>query len=832
METDPATVDNQATVTTTVERRADLSLAKAASSDPVVAGAILTYTLTVVNAGPDAASGVTVTDTLSPIVAFRSASPGCASNGNTVICALGTLSAAPGSNTRPITIAVTVPATATHGASLPNSAIVSALETDPFAGDNSSSIDTAIIRQADLAVTKAAPPGPVVAGSEATFTVTVTNLGQSLATGVTITDTLPAGTTFVAASGSPVQSGSQVTWTLAELAPQAPAAYTVRVAVDALASGSITNTAGATAAEADPVPGNNVGSASVNVVGVADLSVTKIALPDTVIQDQSMTYVVTVTNLGPGLATGVRLTDTLPADLQNPTYTWSQGACSGTSAVACQVGSLAGDAAATLTITGTVKHGTQTLRNVARVTADQVDGVTGNNTYTLTTNAKQADLSVTKSASPSPAVAGNELTYTIVITNGGPDDATGVVMQDAVSVDLTFLSASAGCSFSAGTVTCSVGSIAKQTNSNTRTLTATFGIPAGLADGTVLQDTASVDGVETDVDPGNNSFTLDTTANRRADLGVTKAASAGQVATGGSVTYTIAVTNNGPSEASSVALTDTLPLSTTFAGASGSPQVSGRAVTWTLGTLAPGQAVTRSLAITVDEAARGTITNTAGAFAAEPDPSAPNVALAAVNVAAAAPLTVTVSGPVTGTEGAADVFTATVDMAASLPITYLWEISPTLAITHADVYGRLDTVALTWSISGTRVITVTASNSEGSALGTHATDLGLTGPAPASDVRLAGAATRNGDPAIEAVQDAIIGLTAGNDSPTVLGSATNFTASVVSGTDVIYRLGLWRRRARRRHACIAHLWLGRLIHRDSHRDQPDEPGGCQHAGDR
>ena len=222
------------------------------------------------------------------------------------------------------------------------------------------------------------------------------------------------------------------------------------MAVDALASGFITNTAGATATEADPVPGNNVGAASVRVVGVADLSVTKISLPDTVIQDQPMTYVVTVTNLGPGLATGVRLTDTLPADLQNPTYTWSQGACSGTSAVACQVGSLAGDAAATLTITGTVKHGTQTLRNVARVTADQVDGVTGNNTYTLTTNAKQADLSVTKSASPSPAVAGNELTYTVVITNGGPDDATGVVMQDAVSVDLTFVSASAGCSYCRG----------------------------------------------------------------------------------------------------------------------------------------------------------------------------------------------------------------------------------------------------------------------------------------------------------------------------------------------------------------------------------------------
>jgi len=129
-----------------------------------------------------------------------------------------------------------------------------------------------------------------------------------------------------------------------------------------------------------------------------------------------------------------------------------------------------------------------------------------------------------------------------------------------------------------------------------------------------------------------------------------------------------------------------------------------------------------------------------------------------MTVAAIAPLSVEIDGPPAGLVGESYSFTATVQpVSATLPITYSWQVSGQEAIIHTG--GLSDTLAYTWDIPGTQLITVTATNLSGSVVATHTLTI--------SDVPISG-------------------LAASNDSPTLLGESTTFTATVEAGTNVSY----------------------------------------------
>jgi uncharacterized repeat protein (TIGR01451 family) len=126
-----------------------------------------------------------------------------------------------------------------------------------------------------------------------------------------------------------------------------------------------------------------------------------------------------------------------------------------------------------------------------------------------------ADLTITKSGAPNPVVSGNRLTYTIAVTNNGPQDATGVTVTDALPGSLHFNSVSPSqgtCTRSTatnpqpkgGTVTCSVGNLANGAN-------ASIAIVATTTTPGMLTNTAQVTGNETDPDSSNNSATATTT---------------------------------------------------------------------------------------------------------------------------------------------------------------------------------------------------------------------------------------------------------------------------------------------------------------------------------
>ena len=210
-------------------------------------------------------------------------------------------------------------------------------------------------------------------------------------------------------------------------------------------------------------------SASISVVSSldADLILTKRHSRHLATAGEGLTYTLTITNDGPADATNVSLTDTLPSVVTFLAAIPSQGSCDESGkTVVCNLGGLAKDATATVTIGVNVPlstpDGTE-LTNVATATANEGDPNTGNNTdMVVTTVIRPADLSVTKSDSPDPVAVGQNLTYTIVVTNNGPFEAPGVMVADPIGIS-TFVSATpnqGSCDESNRTVSCTLGTIA------------------------------------------------------------------------------------------------------------------------------------------------------------------------------------------------------------------------------------------------------------------------------------------------------------------------------------------------------------------------------------
>ena len=173
----------------------------------------------------------------------------------------------------------------------------------------------------------------------------------------------------------------------------------------------------------------------------------------------------TVGNSGPRAATGVQLTDTLPAGVTFESAVPSQGTCSHTSGtVSCSLGTIANGGRRDASTIKVRPQNTGSITNTASVASNLNDPTPANNTASATTTVNPAaDLAVTKTDSPDPIAVGQQLTYAVGVQNLGPSSATGVTLTDTLPAGVTFNSATptqGSCSQSAGTVTCSLGTIA------------------------------------------------------------------------------------------------------------------------------------------------------------------------------------------------------------------------------------------------------------------------------------------------------------------------------------------------------------------------------------
>src|SRR5262249_9700057 len=241
-----------------------------------------------------------------------------------------------------------------------------------------------------------------------------------------------------------------------------------------------------------------------------------------------------------------------------------------------------------------------------------------NNPGSAADTPQQSNLAVTKSVSNSTPSAADPITFTIRVTNAGPDAATGVQIADPLPAGLTFVSATP----SQGTYNSATGAWTVGTLANAAT--ATLAIRAVVASPDPQTNIATISGVDQfDPNPGDNGGSVTETP-QQADLDVTKSVSNATPNVGDTVTFTVSLTNDGPTGATNVRLKDILPTGLAFVSATPS-QGTYASLTgvWTVGSLGSGAQATLTLQAKVNSSSP--MTNAAGVTAADQfDPDTSN----------------------------------------------------------------------------------------------------------------------------------------------------------------------------------------------------------------
>lgn len=381
------------------------------------------------------------------------------------------------------------------------------------AGAHADTAEVTVLEEVDLQLGKVADAEVVGEGQTVTFEVTVSNAGPSDATGVEVADALPAGLSLVSASAS-AGSYADGVWAVGELAGGAAATLTLEAAVETgMAGETITNTASlGTVDQTDSDPGNDVATASVRVEAV-DLAVAKSVDDPEPGEAETVVFTVTVGNAGPDAAIGVVVADALPEGLTLVSAAPSAGAYdAGTGA--WTVGDLGVEATATLTLETIVDAGTagQTITNSASVEAvEQGDTDATNDAASASITVQAVDLALAKVVDDPTPNEGDVVTFTVTLTNSGPDAATGVAVADALPAGLTFSGADATVgAYDEVTGKWTVGEVAAAG-------TATLGLVASVDAGTRLltvTNTASVLAVDqADTDATNDEASASLTVN-------------------------------------------------------------------------------------------------------------------------------------------------------------------------------------------------------------------------------------------------------------------------------------------------------------------------------
>jgi uncharacterized repeat protein (TIGR01451 family) len=303
---------------TPVNQVADLGLAVVASTNSVLAGDYLTCTFTIKNSGPSAASGVTFSNYLPASVTLVSAS---VSQGNIITNIFGLVGNLATLNTgASATVTTVIRPKASAAGQFVDMASVSAFEADLHTVDNVASVLVSVgLPSADVAIGLIPDPAAVTTGSNVTYTITVTNAGPQLALDVTVTDPLPAATSFVgvqASQGSATVNGGVLTAVLGDIAPGASA--TVDLVLAPQSAGTITNTASVATSSTDAIPGNNTAAATVtaSAPGPRIVPAGTALLAENRLQNQAIDPGETVTILFSLANTGVLDTANLVATLQ------------------------------------------------------------------------------------------------------------------------------------------------------------------------------------------------------------------------------------------------------------------------------------------------------------------------------------------------------------------------------------------------------------------------------------------------------------------------------------------------------------------------------------
>jgi uncharacterized repeat protein (TIGR01451 family) len=655
------------------QQEADVALFKSGPAN-VQAGSNITYTITITNLGPASASNVVASDTLPTNVFFASASGDGTNTTGIVSWSLGTL---PANATSNVTVTVTAPA----GGTITNRATVASTTTDPNPANNTSPpVTTAVTPVADVVVTNAGPAN-VLAGTVYTNTISVTNLGPSVASNIVVVDTEPGGVlvtnTFVS-----LASGVGTNFTVIETAP---------------GSGPLTNSATSTASTGDPDLGNNTNIVAVTVVTPeADLAVGKIG-PASVFAGTSFGYTISVTNFGPSTVTVLSVTDSLPVGLVFVSSSSGATTNAGNQVIWTNLNSLAAGGVVNLTLNVTATS-RGTVTNLATVGSSTVDPIPANNTsvpvVTAVTNrppvvvndngstSRNTPVSISVLSNDSDPDGDTLMIVGVSATNGTPSISETNVVYTPPNIlgtnTIIYTVSDGNGGTNSGLITVAVTN--RPPVAVNDTATSALNVPVSVPvlvndndpDGDTLtivgvsptNGTASISGANVVFTPTNNltgtvRYTISdgfggtnsalviisvTNLTASADIQVFVSGPT-NVTVGDGFSYTIVVTNSGPSAATNTLAQDVLPTNLVFVSASGGGVASNNVVTWPVfPVLTNGEATNLILTVaplagastnsttqnpfnfieTNTTASVGFLTNSASAFAATFDPNLTN----------------------------------------------------------------------------------------------------------------------------------------------------------------------------------------------------------------
>ncbi|MEM6702675.1 MAG: hypothetical protein AAF690_08235 [Acidobacteriota bacterium] len=661
-----------------------LEIEKTASPAAATAGQTVTYTITVSNVGTADANSVTVSDTgpvdnlampIGWVIGSVSAPTGAVTSGNTLgdssIGALFATVASSGSAS--LTFDVSVPNPLAAGVvSMTNQATADSDETEPQPSDDdlgdatpNTPTTVPLLGAPDLAISKDDGGATTAPGSTVTYTLDYSNIGNQDATGVVLTETVPANTTSGTNAGwevAPVGSGTPCSGQAAgtscvlsvgPLAGGAPGnagssgSVTFAVVVDSPLPGGVTEIANAAqiaddgANGSDPDTTNNMDPDTTPVAAAPDLTITKEDGGVSTTAGGTVTYALNFSNVGPQTATGVVLTETVPANTTSATNAgWEvapvgsgtpcSGQPAGTSCV-LSIGSVAGgggsgSAAFSVVVEDPLASGVTEIANSARVDDDGANGTDptpGNNADPDTTPvSSDVDLVITKDDGGVSTTPGGVVTYTLNYSNIGSQSATGVFLTETVPADTTSgtnpgwevspVGSAVPCDAQPAGTACvlSVGPLAGSGGSGAATFQIVVEDPvsAGSDDVTNVAQIGDDGANGPDADPMNNSGADDTPIDATPDLVITKDDGGLTLQPGATISYALQIDNVGSQGATGVEITETVPDDTTFdAGSSTGTWVctpdgsAGSTCVLSIGALDAGDTANFTFAVTIDD---------------------------------------------------------------------------------------------------------------------------------------------------------------------------------------------------------------------------------------
>jgi uncharacterized repeat protein (TIGR01451 family) len=524
-----------------------------------------------------------------------------------------------------------------------NNSGANAIELALIGSNGAKPADFLNVPSTDLAISKTNNRATAVPGESLTYTVVVTNNGPSAVLGAEVMDDVPGQllnptyTSVPSGGATGNTSGSGDINDLVNLPVGSSITYTVSGIVNPAATGTITNIASINAPTgiADTNPNNNNAVDVDTLIPTVDLVITKTDDATTSQPGSPITYTIVVSNLGPSTAAGAVVEDLFDDRLNNVSYSSTPtGSVTGNTASGLgdirDTVNMAPGSSITYVVNATIDEtATTALENTAQVITPMgtTDTNPSNNQATDQNSLRrQADLSITKTNGVSVVDPGDQLNYVIVVRNDGPSAVSGVAVMDGLGADLMNVTyTSVGSAGVTGNTVSGAGAI-NDLVSLPVGATLTYNVAATVRDsaGGTIQNTAQLILPSDTDDPNlaNNSATDQDSVNSVFDLAITKSNGVNSVVAGEQTTYTIQVTNAGPSRVVGATVQDHLTMS--LVNASYTSTVSGGATGNTangtgnindLVTLPAGSSITYTATGLVPRGAQGTLQNTAQVLA-------------------------------------------------------------------------------------------------------------------------------------------------------------------------------------------------------------------------